>query len=239
MAGATVATWVKVRTKTGLTSRPISHKYEGGANYEKGQTITQSEYNAIVANRKEKEKSGSAIAAKRPIEQQEKDFFDLGIPLDSKIPPMIDSLKKIASDSGIKIDKETNRLLSSGDARDYVKAEKTIMAATTKYRGNKLSKTNKKIQGVLNSIQKINQEIDFIDQQIGAMKNNRIEKNLRSAAKRRKQGRTDADLADGRSGAYTPDERAKKSALESRKMLLERRVKSAEKTVNSLRKESV
>jgi len=54
MAGATVATWVKVRTKTGLTSRPISHKYEGGANYEKGQVITQSEYNDIKANRGEK-----------------------------------------------------------------------------------------------------------------------------------------------------------------------------------------
>jgi len=54
MAGATVATWVKVRTKTGLTSRPISHKYEGGAGFEKGQVITQSEYEAIKANRTEK-----------------------------------------------------------------------------------------------------------------------------------------------------------------------------------------
>jgi hypothetical protein len=54
MAGATIATWVKVRTKTGLTSRPISHKYEGGANYAPGQTITQSEYDTIKANRGEK-----------------------------------------------------------------------------------------------------------------------------------------------------------------------------------------
>ena len=60
MAGATVATWVKVRTKSGLTARPISHKYEGGANYEKGQVITQSEYEAIKANRKESEKSGKS-----------------------------------------------------------------------------------------------------------------------------------------------------------------------------------
>jgi len=37
MAGATVVTRVKGRTKTGLTSRPISHKYAGGANYEKSQ----------------------------------------------------------------------------------------------------------------------------------------------------------------------------------------------------------
>ena len=51
MAGTTVATWVKVKTKTGLTSRPISHKYEGGANYEKGQIITQSEYEAIKGKR--------------------------------------------------------------------------------------------------------------------------------------------------------------------------------------------
>lgn len=54
MAGATVATWVKVRTKSGVTARPISHKYEGGADYEKGQIITQSEYEAIKANRTEK-----------------------------------------------------------------------------------------------------------------------------------------------------------------------------------------
>ena len=51
MAGATVATWVKVRTKTGFTSRAISHKYEGGANYEKGQVIAQSEYEAIKGKR--------------------------------------------------------------------------------------------------------------------------------------------------------------------------------------------
>jgi hypothetical protein len=54
MVGATVATWVKVKTKTGLTSRPISHKHEGGAGFEKGQVITQSEYDTIKANRSEK-----------------------------------------------------------------------------------------------------------------------------------------------------------------------------------------
>ena len=54
MAGATVATWVKVKTKSGLTSRPISHKYENGASYAPGQAITQSEYNEIKANRSEK-----------------------------------------------------------------------------------------------------------------------------------------------------------------------------------------
>lgn len=49
MAGTTVATWVKVKTKTGMTARPISHKYEGGAGYDPGQVITQSEYEKLKA----------------------------------------------------------------------------------------------------------------------------------------------------------------------------------------------
>lgn len=68
MAGTTVATWVKVKTKTGMTSRPISHKYEGGAGYSPGEVITQSEYEKLKAegnkNREQSksEKSETAIA---------------------------------------------------------------------------------------------------------------------------------------------------------------------------------
>lgn len=54
MAGTTVATWVKVKTKTGFTARPISHKYEGGASFEPGQVITQSEYQKLKAEGNQK-----------------------------------------------------------------------------------------------------------------------------------------------------------------------------------------
>lgn len=82
MAGATVATWVKVRTKTGLTSRPISHKYEGGANYEKGQVITQSEFNEIKASRGEKV---STMKEKSDIKSKTRNdaaSFEMALPKD-------------------------------------------------------------------------------------------------------------------------------------------------------------
>lgn len=65
MAGATVATWVKVKTKSGLTSRPISHEYEGGSGYEPGQVITMSEYQKLKAegNQKRDNKKQSAVIA--------------------------------------------------------------------------------------------------------------------------------------------------------------------------------
>lgn len=51
MAGPSIGTWVKVRNKSGrMTSRVIPNKF-GGAKYEQGQVITQSEYNAYKAKR--------------------------------------------------------------------------------------------------------------------------------------------------------------------------------------------
>lgn len=68
MAGATVATGVKVRTKTGLTSRPISHKYEDGASYARGDTITQSEYERIKSRGDTKRKSLKELSDAKKIE---------------------------------------------------------------------------------------------------------------------------------------------------------------------------
>lgn len=57
MAGKGIATWVKVKNSKGLTPRPISHKYEGGASFEQGQVITQSEYQKLKSegNKKREE----------------------------------------------------------------------------------------------------------------------------------------------------------------------------------------
>jgi len=147
MAGATIATWVKVRTKTGLTSRPISHKYEGGAGFEKGQVITQSEYNAIVANRKEKEKSGNAIGSFSELEKRWKgaseDAFREDIPA-AKISmrgqgkrvkgmvmggmaslhqtPVVSVLAKLPLS---KTEKQEVSLLDRFDQRNYAKARGT------------------------------------------------------------------------------------------------------------------
>lgn len=54
MAGKGVATWVKVKNSKGLTPRPISHKYEGGASFDPGQVITMSEYQKLKAEGNQK-----------------------------------------------------------------------------------------------------------------------------------------------------------------------------------------
>ena len=72
MAGATVATGVKVRTKTGLTSRPISHKYEDGASYARGDTITQSEYERIKSRGDTKRKSLKELSDAKKMKETEK-----------------------------------------------------------------------------------------------------------------------------------------------------------------------
>ena len=59
MAGATVATWVKVRTKNGLKSMPISLK-DGGGNFIKGQTITESELREVLKKKGDRLSGGSS-----------------------------------------------------------------------------------------------------------------------------------------------------------------------------------
>lgn len=89
MAGTTVATWVKVKTKSGFTSRPISHKYEGGASYEPGQVITMSEYQKLKAEGNQKrddKKTGEKVqkndSKKSPIEANYEKI--LSVPKDIK-----------------------------------------------------------------------------------------------------------------------------------------------------------
>ena len=125
MAGATVATWVKVRTKTGLTSRPISHKYEGGAGFEKGQTITQSEYNEIKANRSQKvqEAAGKLAENVRTVTAEVVDSMPVG-ERKSRFSKLIDDLDELDRQDI----KNTSQLLG-------VAAE--LMVMTEKYTGVK------------------------------------------------------------------------------------------------------
>lgn len=53
MAGKGVVTWVKVKTKSGLVSRSISLK-DGGGEFEKWQTITESEFNNALKRKDER-----------------------------------------------------------------------------------------------------------------------------------------------------------------------------------------
>ena len=73
MAGKGVATWVKVKTKSGFTSRPISHKYEGGTSFESGQVITMSEYQKLKAEGNQKRGEGKAIASIKKTPDTQKD----------------------------------------------------------------------------------------------------------------------------------------------------------------------
>jgi hypothetical protein len=65
MAGPSIGTWVKVKTKTGLTPRVIPNK-DGGGQYSQGQVITQSEFNELRQKRagrlREKQSSPSKSA---------------------------------------------------------------------------------------------------------------------------------------------------------------------------------
>ena len=69
MAGATVVTWVKVKTKTGLTSRPIPTSW--GAIPEKGSVITLSQYLEAKKSGMEAKELSKRIEKKSGISYQE------------------------------------------------------------------------------------------------------------------------------------------------------------------------
>lgn len=79
MAGTTVATWVKVKNSKGLTSRPISHKYEGGASFEPGQVITQSEYQKLKSEGNQKREETKTGNKEAKTNKPAKESYDISV----------------------------------------------------------------------------------------------------------------------------------------------------------------
>lgn len=103
MAGPSIGTWVKVRSKSGgTTPRVLAKKFGGGA-YQQGQVITQSEYNSYKKDRAEAKKaetsasSGSGSGDRRQARQAR--------------------IAEIQSNIGNRADQQFSRALTRGRAR--------------------------------------------------------------------------------------------------------------------------